>query len=154
MFLKNGDQVAVNEQTFSLQEFQALEPDYECEYLLESYGPDGHWVSNGPGTERVDGSTLYPSRQSYLDKTYILPREKDWLQLIQDVNLGPILMPWMLQNANPNSFSYLLAVVNNTHRQPWMLYTALGLVFPGAPDEIKTELNQVLLDNNFKEIAF
>lgn len=74
----------------------------------------------------------------------------DWLQLIQDVNLGPILMPWMLQNANPSLFAYLLAVINNIHRQPWMLYAALDMIFNADVDlAILAELVDVLDRNNF-----
>ncbi|MBE9113411.1 hypothetical protein IQ273_28960 [Nodosilinea sp. LEGE 07298] len=74
----------------------------------------------------------------------------NWLQLIQDVNTGPILLPWMLENATPNYFTYLMAVIASPHRQDWMLYAALNLIFTEETNiDILGELVDVLDRNNF-----
>jgi hypothetical protein len=56
----------------------------------------------------------------------------------------------MLQNATPNYFTYLMAVINNQHREAWMLYAALNLIFTEETNiDILGELVDVLDRNNF-----
>ncbi|MEA5447572.1 hypothetical protein VB780_03260 [Leptolyngbya sp. CCNP1308] len=165
VYLNNGNR----ELTLTLEQLKAVEPDFEIlEGFVEVQTNQIHYVidavthsQSAPPEGRQSIMSLYGKIDVYEQALgleppdeeapiVVDPNQPDWLQLIQDVNLGPVLMPWMLANATPNHFAYLLAVVNNRHREPWMLYAALNLIFTEDTNiDILGELVDVLDRNNF-----
>ena len=73
----------------------------------------------------------------------------NWNDLIRQVNQG-VLIQWIIANAVPNHFTYLVAIIGSPFREPAMLYSALNLMFSAAtPPEILAEVASILSSNGF-----
>lgn len=82
MFYKDPSYIQINSRKWEIADFIKFEPDLVLnpDYSFEVFGPQGHWLSNGPDSDRISGEDAgVPSRQSYIDKelagAYGLP---DW----------------------------------------------------------------------------